>query len=71
MEQDLTLPEVLADPLIAQLREADSVAFGSFAQLMESAARVHTRRMLAQMQEEQAETLYRQVETAAWKNRLS
>jgi hypothetical protein len=36
----MTIAQAIADPMIALLNEADRVAEGSFAQLLESAARV-------------------------------
>lgn len=71
MEQDLTLTEVLVDPLIAQLRRADEIGFAAFAQLMESAARVHTRQLVAHVHEDRTGAFYRTVEIAASKNRVS
>lgn len=37
---EMTMAQAIADPMIALLNEADRVAEGSFAQLLESAARV-------------------------------
>ncbi|WP_117193563.1 hypothetical protein [Rhizobium terrae] len=71
MEQDLTLSEVLVDPLIAQLRRADSVGYAAFAQLMESAARVHSRQLLAHLHEERVDAFYRSADAVAGKSRLS
>ncbi|KGE01182.1 MULTISPECIES: hypothetical protein [Rhizobium/Agrobacterium group] len=70
MEQDLTLSEVLVDPLIAQLRKADHVGYAAFAQLMESAARVNKRRLVAHLHEERADAFYRRVDVLSEKNRL-
>jgi hypothetical protein len=62
MEHDLTLSEVLVDPLIAQLRQADAVGYAAFAQLLQSAARVHTRQMLGNLQTERTDVFYRRVD---------
>lgn len=70
MEQDLTLSEVLVDPLIAQLRRADHVGYATFAQLMESAARVHTRQLLAHLHEGRADAFYDRVNALSEKNKL-
>lgn len=67
MDQDLTISEVLVDPLITQLRQADSVGYAAFAQLMESAARVHTRQALAHLHEERVEAFYRSADASAKK----
>ena len=67
MDQDLTISEVLVDPLIAQLRRADSVGYAAFAQLMESAARVHTRKLVAHLHAERADAFYRSTDTATQK----
>lgn len=64
MEHDLTLSEVLVDPLIAQLRQADSVGYAAFAQLLQSAARVHTRQMLGNLQTERTDAFYDRVGAA-------
>jgi hypothetical protein len=40
VDLDLSVPEILIDPLISQLNEADGIDVRSFAQLLESAARV-------------------------------
>ena len=37
MDRDLTVSEVLFDPLIAQMRKADAIGYASFAQFMQSA----------------------------------
>jgi hypothetical protein len=58
MERDLTVSEVLVDPLIAQLRKADLIGHAAFAQLMESAARVHERRAMEHLREERADAFY-------------
>lgn len=71
MDQDLTISEVLVDPLIAQLRKADSIGYAAFAQLMESAARIHTRQQLSHLHEERADAFYRNAEIAAQRNKLS
>ncbi len=55
MERDLTVSEVLVDPLIAQLRRADMIGHAAFAQLMQSAARVHARQTAANGHEDHAE----------------
>ncbi|EUB96875.1 hypothetical protein PMI07_001209 [Rhizobium sp. CF080] len=62
MEHDLTLSEVLVDPLIAQLRQADAVGYAAFAQLLQSAARVHTRQMLGNLHAERTDAFYRRVD---------
>jgi len=67
MDQDLTISEVLVDPLIAQLRRADAVGYAAFAQLMESAARVHTRQQLSHLHEERVEAFYRSADVSAKK----
>ncbi len=71
MERDLSVNEVLTDPLIAQLLKADSIGHAAFAQLMESAARVHMRQLLDQLNEERVDAFYRNADIAAQKNRLS
>jgi hypothetical protein len=58
MERDLTVSEVLVDPLIAELRKADLIGHAAFAQLMESAARVHARQALDHLREENAAAFY-------------
>jgi hypothetical protein len=40
---ELTVPQVLADPMIAQINKADGINERSFAQLLESAARLRSR----------------------------
>lgn len=67
MDQDLTISEVLVDPLIAQLRRADSVGYAAFAQLMESAARVQSRQALSHLHEERVSAFYRSADAAAQK----
>ncbi|MBW6423115.1 hypothetical protein KX729_16775 [Rhizobium sp. XQZ8] len=67
MDQDLTISEVLVDPLIAQLRRADAVGYAAFAQLMESASRVHSRQLLAHLHEERVEAFYRSADAATQK----
>jgi hypothetical protein len=47
MKLDMTLAEVLSDPLIDLLNAADKVDQRQFAQMMESAARVLTTRKCA------------------------
>jgi hypothetical protein len=64
MERDLTVSEVLVDPLIAQLRQADLIGHAAFAQLMESAARVHARRAINHLGEERATAFYCAIESA-------
>lgn len=71
MERDLSISEVLNDPLIAQLLKADAIGHAAFAQLMESAARVHMRQLLSQLNEERVDAFYRSAEIAAQKNKLS
>lgn len=61
MNRDLTLSEMLTDPLIGQLRKADHVGNAAFAQLMESAARVQTRNRIQHLHAERAEAFYRQL----------
>ena len=39
MSQELTMSEALRDPMIRQLLRADRISLGSFAQLLENAAR--------------------------------
>lgn len=41
MKRDLTIEDVLSDPLIAQLRQADGISVQEFTQLMRSAAEIH------------------------------
>jgi hypothetical protein len=67
MDQDLTISEVLVDPLIAQLRRADAVGYAAFAQLMESASRVRSRQLLAQLNEQRVEAFYRGADAASQK----
>ncbi|KQV80012.1 hypothetical protein ASC90_25760 [Rhizobium sp. Root1220] len=43
MKNELTISEILLDPLIALLNAADGVHERSFAQLMQSAARIAAR----------------------------
>ena len=69
MEHDLTISEVLADPLIMQLRNADSISFAAFAQLMESAARVHTRQLLSHLDQQRVDAFYRSADAAAQKTK--
>ncbi|MCQ1571476.1 hypothetical protein NFO65_12055 [Neorhizobium galegae] len=69
VEHDLTLSEVLVDPLITQLRQADSVGYAAFAQLLQSAARVHTRQMLGNLQTERTEAFYRRVDAVSGGNK--
>ncbi len=64
MDRDLTVSEVLVDPLIAQLRKADLIGNAAFAQLMESAARVHARREIDHLGEERATAFYCAIEAA-------
>ncbi|MGK9053880.1 hypothetical protein QTA58_17030 [Neorhizobium sp. CSC1952] len=71
MKQDLTVSEVLVDPLIAQLRKADAVGYAAFAQLMQSAARVHTRQLLGQLHAERVDAFYRRVDDVSEKSKLS
>ncbi len=69
MEHDLTLSEVLVDPLIAQLRQADSIGYAAFAQLLQSAARVHTRQMLGNLQTERTDAFYSRVDAVSHANK--
>jgi hypothetical protein len=69
MEHDLTLSEVLVDPLITQLRQADAVGYAAFAQLLQSAARVHTRQMLGNLQTERTGAFHRRVDAASGGNK--
>lgn len=62
MEQDLTLSEVLADPLIAQVRQADAIPHAAFAQLLESAARVQMRRRIELLHAQRADAFYRRLD---------
>ncbi|TCV74465.1 hypothetical protein EDE05_103220 [Neorhizobium sp. R1-B] len=71
MDTDLTLSEVLVDPLIAQVRRADHVGYAAFAQLLESAARVHTRQRLGHLNEERVEAFYRRVAAISEQSELS
>lgn len=64
MDHDLTVSEVLVDPLIAQLRKADLIGNAAFAQLMESAARIHARRSIDTLGEERVSAFYCAVEAA-------
>mgnify|MGYP004551718055 CR=1 FL=1 len=64
MERDLTVSEVLVDPLIAQVRKADAIGNASFAQLMQSAARVHARQVVEHLREERAAAFYHVMEAA-------
>jgi hypothetical protein len=41
---ELTVPQMLADPMIAQINKADGISDRSFAQLLESAARLRSTR---------------------------
>lgn len=43
MNNDLTVPEIINDPMIRILNNADRISERAFAQLMESAARVAQR----------------------------
>ncbi|CDN48786.1 hypothetical protein [Neorhizobium galegae] len=69
MEHDLTLSEVLVDPLIAQLRQADAVGYAAFAQLLQSASRVYARQMLGNLQTERADAFYRRVDAVSGANK--
>jgi hypothetical protein len=71
MDTDLTLSEVLVDPLIAQVRRADHVGYAAFAQLLDSAARVHTRQRLGHLNEELVEAFYRRVAAISEQSELS
>ncbi len=71
MENDLTIPEVLVDPLIAQLRLADRIGNASFAQLMESAARVHARQVTGPVDQGGVEAFYHRLDQTAENNRLA
>jgi hypothetical protein len=62
MNRDLTVSEVLLDPMIAQMRKADAIGYASFAQLMQSAARVHARQVVEHLREERADAFYHAVE---------
>lgn len=42
---ELTVPQMLADPMIAQINKADGISDRSFAQLLESAARLRSTRV--------------------------
>jgi hypothetical protein len=64
MQYDLTVSEVLLDPLIAQVRKADAIGYAAFAQLMQSAARVHARQMVDHLREKRADAFYHAVEAA-------
>jgi hypothetical protein len=64
MDRDLTVSEVLVDPLIAQLRKADLIGNAAFAQLLESAARVQARRSIDNLDEERASAFYCAIEAA-------
>ncbi|GGF77287.1 MULTISPECIES: hypothetical protein [Rhizobium] len=41
MKRDLTIEDVLSDPLIAQLRRADGISTPEFAQLLHAAAQIY------------------------------
>lgn len=71
MDRDLTVTEVLVDPLIAQLRKADDVGYAAFAQLMQSAARVHTRQILGHLHAERVDAFYRRVDDVSKRNKPS
>jgi hypothetical protein len=58
MDCDLTLSEVIVDPLIAELRRADHIGNAAFAQLMESAARVQTRHRIELLHAARADAFY-------------
>lgn len=45
--QDMTMSEVLKDPLIRQMLRADKVSLGAFAQLLENAANERGRKLAA------------------------
>jgi hypothetical protein len=64
MERDLTVSEVLVDPLIAQVRKADAIGNAAFAQLMQSAARVHARQVVELLREERADAFYHAVDAS-------
>lgn len=40
MSRDLTIGEVISDPMIVQLLQADNVPVAAFVQLLQSAARI-------------------------------
>lgn len=42
MKRDLTIEDVLSDPLIAQLRQADGISVQEFTQFMRSAAEIYS-----------------------------
>jgi hypothetical protein len=64
MDRDLTVSEVLLDPMIAQMRKADAIGYASFAQFMQSAARVHARQVVEHLREQRADAFYHAVEAA-------
>lgn len=45
--QDLSMSEVLKDPLIRQMLRADNVSLGAFAELLDKAAKERGRRFAA------------------------
>jgi len=63
MKNDLTVPEVINDPMIRILNNADQISERAFAQLMESAARVTQRGARALAENFSKETLVR---SQAW-----
>lgn len=42
--QDMTISEIIDDPMIHVMLSADRISHNAFAQFLESAARVHARR---------------------------
>ena len=46
-QQDMTMSEMLHDPLIRQVLRADRVSLGEFASLMDAAARIRNKRIAA------------------------
>ena len=58
MTDDMTIHEVVADPLIAQVLAADSISGDAFAELLASAARIQVTQKISRLHEERAEAFY-------------
>jgi hypothetical protein len=71
MNQDLTRSDVMSDPLISQLREADQIGNAAFAQLLESAARRQTSLMMDKLNQERADAFYRRLDIVCSKHKPS
>ncbi|TWF58539.1 hypothetical protein [Neorhizobium alkalisoli] len=59
MQNDLSITDVINDPLIAQLRHADGMSAERFARLMECASNAYTANALGKLHDHRVDMFYR------------